>query len=321
MRTEGYGESISLLNRGIFYGNSYLEHLLDLNGKKLSDDAQDAIKTRLAAFIEQGSFFHGLAPKKYFKLQDNSASATGKTIMQYFLKNKGVSPSTALEAILSKKELMFGDCGSMCQIPYYEGLRKVLGNDKFDFLFAQDGPTPFMIGLAQGLDPLMYLVQDIHYSKKKLANGDWVYIKGPDFYGDKHFNGEGRSWNVLCLNHKKETFIGLGLKPEGASFKDIELGFLKEYNDDPVGIKGMSAEAAEKLLSTYSSSYLQRAKALEGHQITLSELREKGKVDYVLIRKLDMSRVTQLVDATPEKGRELLVIWKKKVQEQKMHRI
>ncbi len=246
MRTKHYQKKFSLLNGGIFYGNAYLQHMLDLKGKKLADKAQKVIEKRLNALIEQGSFYHGLAPSRYFTLENNPSSPTGKAMMRYFLKDKSVSPSMALEAVLSGKELLFGDCSSTCEISYYEGLRKVLGA-KFDYLFAQDGPAPFMLGPTSKSDPILYLVEDIPFSKERLAKGDWVLIKGPAFYRDKHLNGEGQNWCVLCSDPQKEEYVGLGLNSQGVTFEGIEKEFLKEYNADPVGIKGMSEKAGGKL--------------------------------------------------------------------------
>ncbi len=60
-----------------------------------------------------------------------------------------------------------------------------------------------------------------------------------------------------------------------------------------------------------------QAKSREHHQVSLGILRKYGQIHPLFIRKLDMSRVQQLVESSSEKGRELMAVWKENAMKQK----
>jgi Protein-glutamine gamma-glutamyltransferase len=318
MRKENYKNDLSLYNKGFYYSNEHFEMLNALKDEQLPNNVRKDVEGRLRKYIKNGAFYHGIAPKKYFNMEKDVSSATGVAVQKYLLKT-GITPSQALDAILSGNELMYIDCTAACQISFYAGLRDALkDDDKFNKLFAKDGPFPLYIGTSRtSFDPLWCLIEDVLYSKEKCSKGDLVYFQGPSFYRYKHYNGDGASWCTLCVDPEKEIYIGLGLSPKGATFADIQNAFLNAYNEDPTGIKAMSPEAGKKLLSIHTIEQTEIIKNLDKNRVSLKFLKEKGGVKPFSIRKWDLIRVDQLIKATADEGLMLMALWKRETLKNK----
>ncbi len=307
MREKITPDTLHLLNSGLYYGNEYLEILLDLQKKALSEKSKKAVDAQLKTFTEHGFFFSGVAPEKYFKFVKDKRSPTGKATTQYLIKNKTISASDALDAVIIRKELTFLDCTSVCNLSYYAALKNVLGKDKFDFLLASDGVTPLLIGIDRPECPLIYLLD---FNQKDVVKGVLVKFTGPSFYKLKHINGEAQNFCTLVLDPHNKKYIGFGLDPEGETFKDIEKDFLREYNADPVGMKGLTHEAAKKLEGNFDPLVLSQVNQKKNDHMTMRQFRKNGKVGMEVMRGLDMEKIQQLIHSPKEKGRMLMAQWK-----------
>lgn len=299
-KMKGYSKTPSLLNKGIFYANEYYSAL------KAVKATSNVVKQRLKSLTKSGAFYHGTAPSSHFRPQEGfPRSATGKAPMTYLLKDKNIKASDALDTILNGSGLIFLSCAEACQIAYYAALRNELGNEKFDILFGFDSPTPFSVGMTSVSNPMYLFIKDDRKPQSKpIGKGDWGCYVGPDIYGEKHFNGEGGNWNVLFDEPIDGTLssIGLGLKPEGESDAEIELDFLREFNAEPMGIKGLTAEVWRRIPNA-------QVNQRKDQQLTLLELRAHGGGQLVLVRRWNKERVQQLIDASPAEGLKLLEGW------------
>jgi hypothetical protein len=211
IRMNGYLGDFKLLTTGIYYGNAYAEALQAKGQTERYNHLRD-----------RGAFYHGFASPKHFTLEPSILSPTGKTPLQFLLK-PGVAPSAALDSFRTGIALL--DCGSTAQLSYYEALRGVLGQDKFDALFAAGSRTPlrlcptFMANCP--ITPLFRLVP----SDAPFRRGQYVSFAGIPDYQVKHLNGDATNFNVLCEDPGmpgNERFIGLGLSGLGMDRSGID---------------------------------------------------------------------------------------------------
>lgn len=317
-RMEDYPKKISLLNEGIFYQDGLCSAMLELiESEKTTHKTKTTLKKHFALMQKSGVFHHGAAPDSHFIIPTDKASPTGKSFLRYCLKDRTITPSSALDAILYPKSRVFLSCTEACQISYLKAFQETLGSKKFDYLFAVDSPTPFFVGAAgNSTDHLMYLLtyDRVPEPKEAIKQGEWVFFNGVDnLYPLKHMNGSGGGWNTLCLNPQQgdETYIGLGLKPDGVKHGEIVKTLLSEYNKTPIGFQGVTQEISERMIARIPKEEMAYAESLKTHTLTKEKFRKFGGGKMGSIRSFDTDYIQKLIDASPEEGRLLLADWKK----------
>lgn len=309
----------SVLNSGIFYPNEYYYALLKTKKQKVAEKADpavvQAIQKRIDTMIQDGTFFHGAAPKSHFKMQESQIFATGFVPVCFTLKDKSIIPSEALSVTLGEemqtvKSLKLMDCMAACHLAYTKGLIDVLGKEKFNGLFSYDAPLPFVIG--KGIEGVSYFNVLEKQVKGPAKKGDLVIFSGHPDYQIKHINGEATTFNTLCKDDKKgnETYLGLGLNPEGASRNAIMDVFLEEYNVEPIDFRAVTEVVREKVLKTTSKKIIEKSESLKNHTITRRDLKKVMGQQPVAIYRINMDRIKQLCAVEVEQGKQLMQKWK-----------
>lgn len=301
---DGEPINVSLLKEGIFYPNEYFQLL-----KKIEEITKKP-QPRLQHFIDKGNFYHGIVSKKHFEMHSNPQHPYGYTPVLYILK-KDVAASDALEAIF--KGLTFLTCSESCEVSFYSALLQILGKEKFNALFGSDTESPLSVGVLNALSP-GYLLYEDHGPSEKMQIGDQIFIAGPKSYLKKHIQGEGGNWNLLCIDNTpgKERFIGFGLNPEGVTMEEILQMLLDEYNSDSIDDQIVTKDVQKKYESKKTKAELLEYERLKNHKMTLKEMLKDGGGKITVIRRLDKSKIEQLLNHSIEDGLKLISKWKKK---------
>lgn len=291
-----HSEEISDLGHGIFYPNSYFERL------KAKGQTR-----RLEWLRERGHFYHGFAPKSHFTHLSSATSPTKKEFMGYQLK-PGKLPSESLKALRTGLTLL--GCGEACQLAQYEALNEILGDDKFNALFAADSSTPLSMGYNSPCNPLTCLmtIEDRPVVAKKLQPGMIVHIHNTIFYSSKHINGEAQGSNVIYIGDGK--FLGLGHNPQGITLQEIKRDLIREYNKpNDLDTAVVTEQVAQKILSSYTQEYLQFRQELKHHTIQSFEANDIGGTFAPRIVDLDYEKVHRLYTASIKEARQLFSTW------------
>lgn len=297
-RMKGYKDDLGLLASGTFYPNAHSAALKD-KGQTM----------RFNHFRDKGSFYHGYASPRHFTLEPNPMGPTGVVPMSFTLK-PGVSPSTALDSFRTGLSLL--DCGTSAMLSYYEALRGVLGQEKFDALFAADSLTPLRLwpqiegGLT--ISPLFRQVP----GSSPFKRGQFMTFTGISGYQLKHINGEGSNYNVICddaATPGSERFVGLGLPAHGADRDGIRQAFVDEYNLDPVGWDIFTEAVAASIRGSYPPSELTGAESLAAAKTTLAHFKKAGGTSVWQRWELNGERVAALAAASPVQAQLLLAAW------------
>lgn len=222
-RLAGYSEKPALLDSGIFYAHDYF--------KALKSIGETGAK-RFTFLFEQGAFFHGLAPKDFFSIKksypdhhEHGYHHTGKVVYGYEIK-KGVSASDALKAMING--LTFLDCGLVCFLSYYYAIFELLGEERFNLLFAD-----FTFEINNSENPLTKVIQESRAESDELDKAQLVHVKNMAGYGHKHPCEPAQGYNVLCLDKgyaQEILFLGFGLSESGVSYEEIKAKLLSEFN-------------------------------------------------------------------------------------------
>lgn len=214
-------KSEELLGKGIWYSFDYYTAL-----KKFKHEE------RLKWLVSTGVSFHGYMNKDFFNPVKNVSLPTGRSICTFIIKEK-VAPTDALNSI--NKSINILDCDSGLGIAIYKTLKDVLGEKKFDHLFASDSPFPFQIG-GGTQNPTRRLFEEIKIvNNESIRAGDLCYFSNTSEFISKHPSGRPAcGFNVFCCDDVTKKYLGLGLNPEGVSENGIEKCLWNEYNGDPV---------------------------------------------------------------------------------------
>jgi len=295
-RMQNYRKNIKELDGGCFYPNDYFNILKQSNQTD-----------RLTFLVNKGSFVHGRAPAKYFTMEQNPNTSSGFT-QNYFVLNKGVTPSAGLKAIRDGLSLI--GCGEICQIAYYEALKSELGEDKFDVLFAADSKTPLSIGFNSSRNPLLplFLLKDVpqHFSK-----GEMVRFENTPYYLIKHINGESSGFNTICCDSTQgqERFTTMGLNSQGSTAQQVKQKLFDDFNEKPIGPKIMTQEVAKRSFGKYSTDYLKTTAELENVQMDYQEFSETKGGSIPLSLEMNIERITQLAAEPLESVSKLFNSW------------
>ncbi len=219
--------NVAVLDRGFWYPNDYFEFLQDMN------QAQ-----RLEHLKEKNAFFNGVLPRGFASVPD-PRSACGKRPCGYQLKI-GVLPTDGLPAV--RQTLCFLDCNEGIELAFYEALREILGDRRFNVRFRADGPSPLRLDNNLYETPLvkLSLVSNVpgdlgEQGARPVQPGDAVYFKNVPFYKVKHHEGEWAGFHVVCMQKSGiQRFVGNGTPPEGCTEDQILALFANAFNKRPI---------------------------------------------------------------------------------------
>ncbi len=295
-RMNGYKQDVKLLASGVFYGNEYYKALKQTNNPQ-----------RLKFLIDKGSFYHGYAPPKVFQMLPKADTPTGM-LANCFVIKQGNTPSAALEAL--RKGITFTGCGETCQIGYWEGIKEVLGVEKFDLLFGPDSSTPLRMSFASIDNPINCLLFK-SVPAQKFSRGQIYYISNSIQYTSKHINGESDAFISLCCDDTpgKEMFATLGLSPKGNTIDQVSEILRKEFNQPPFGMVAVTQEAAQKILSDWDPKDLKIVDQLKTLQVSEQRFKATGGGQVRSSYQINAERLAQLANASPAEARKLLDGW------------
>ncbi|CAF22918.1 hypothetical protein [Candidatus Protochlamydia amoebophila] len=245
-RLQGYKKNVSCLDGGIWMPNAYFKALKEKNQI-----------TRLRKMVSKNYFYHFYSKDFEAIPSADAIHKTGFVKCQIRIK-KGVSPSEALKSAQRGPTLV--DCATVCQLGQYQALLEVLGEEKFNYLFGHETGSPLVLCSYAIDNPLMpfltkYIIKNSEkcpINEVKLEKGWRVVFNNVSKYNIKHgMRGDAVSFDVICLDPTpgQEKFIGLGLKSEGITEKELEQVLIEEYNTKPIDLEAVSDELANKLFS------------------------------------------------------------------------
>lgn len=326
-RISEYHTNISQLSRGYFYGNEYYRALKELgnNGRIYCLKQKHAffnifsnspyfepICQNLVRDLANDAFIPGIRIKKDRIVRQDTL--TGELIRE------DVKPSEALNSL--KNHLVFMGCGEACQIAYYLALLEILGQEKFDIIFAYSSKTPLSICFEDmQRNPVYVLFSDKKYLvETELKKGDMVYFQNSPEYETKHYTGEGKGfWTIVCSENgdKIKKFTGFGLKPEGITSEELKEVFRLEFNKSPLLTNALSEQLApivQKQAGFYANHELREL--IDDKQYTSKEEFEEScsVIKYLhskkkVVHSLNFARIQELILTPPGSIRQLFDAW------------
>lgn len=290
-----YKSNPKVLDAGIYYPNDYYKALKSLNQQK-----------RIDFLIQNGSFWHGFASTSHFKMIPAPKGREYPTgfIGCCFVLKEGVLASDALASLRQKTTLI--GCAEVCQIAYYEAIKHLFGDDKFNSLFAANSSTPFMIGQSVK-NPIAHLIRAIP-AGSKIEFGQSVQFKNAPIYRLKHLNGGGFSFCTLCVDSTpgNEKFTTLGLDAMGLTHNQVNGKLAVLFNDSPVGLKTVTDEVASFVCN---EEILFMSKELEDKKFTEAQLKENKLGEIGTRAEIGADRIVKLANTSTEIARILLDGW------------
>jgi hypothetical protein len=296
-RLSAYKGNIHLLDNGIYYPNEYFKALQLMKQSK-----------RIQFLVQNGSFFHGVAPSQHFTMSQNCEMPTGVVPLCFILK-QGVSPCAALGAI--RRGISFMGCGETCQIAYYEAIREVLGDEKFNFLFSANSSTPLKLHYSTQDNPLLCVLQDA--SPSKISKGQMIYFQNSELYPFKHMLGEAQGYSTLCCDDTlgQEKFTGLGLRPEGTTCAGLNQILIECFNADPGSLEIVSSVIGQSIFQKlYSAGQISMFRQNRSLQLLPERFTESGGGKILGAYELNSARITLLANSSFDEARQLLDKWK-----------
>jgi hypothetical protein len=224
-RLAGCSKDPDLLNKGIFYSCEYFKALRS-TGK--------AGQKRFDFLFKTGAFVHGFAPKKEFFIKESSPDyhkhswrvRTGKVFLGYQIQ-PGISASNALKAMING--LSFLDCTRVCLLSYYYAIFELLGESRFNLLFAN-----FNFEINNPKNLLSKVTKNPTSTEKEVDTAQIVYVQNMGQYRAKHPFGTAQGYNLLCIEPElpeKTSFLGFGLSESGVSYQGVKDALLREFNE------------------------------------------------------------------------------------------
>lgn len=293
-RMLSYTKKTDALSGGIFYPRDYF---VALKARKQ--------KERLAYFLQHDSFYNGYLSPKYFRIEENPQTASGKRPCAFILKEK----ADAVEALQSiRKGLSLIGCGEVCQVAHYEAILDIIGPEKFRVLFAGDSSTSLKLGLASN-NPIGRLRTYFMKESPKplqLKKGDQVYIAGFPRYFEKHVIGACSGYNTICYHGSGKTFMALGLSSKGETLTQVNESLIRGYNIPISYFEYLSQKTKQTLVRQLGAQKLSISEKNKEAQISMTEYQAAGGGKVTLICQLDYEKVTKLANATLDEARVLL---------------
>lgn len=315
-RLAGCVSNPGLLNKGIFSATQYFEKLKQLKEhyKTEQDDKKfKSIDQRLAALIKNGSFIDGFAAKDFFTPYTlPGPSVTGKMGYSFRLAD-GKSPTEALRSMIGsteEKKFYILGCSALVQLVYTKALLDLLGQEKFDNLFAAQEFYHLEFSAGRQSVPLLPLISEYFYSNYARP-GDWIGIKGLEQYHSKHWHGNSGYWNILFQKsiNDQPFYIGSDFPSEGISHKNLLKTAVKDYNTDPVMLTMMSKEHVRRTIEIEGPFNFDNYKMLQSHQLTLKDLTQQKRTTKDNVFCFNAERIHELLYAPIDKSHALMKSW------------
>lgn len=175
----------------------------------------------------------GYAPETHFNRMKQPG--TNKEAPLKFISKPDVSASDALDAALKGPLLI--DCGAVCILAIHKALRDTLGKQWYDKQFK----GKLIIGFDQEDLIKKFLQTVVSVSKNgnkvfQISSGMMISYENHSSYAQKHRFGSFCAFNLIYAG--KGKYLGLGLKPEGVTEKELKVLFVEEFNKPPSGRLG-----------------------------------------------------------------------------------
>lgn len=227
------------------------------------------------------SYFGGWYPGTYFTKLQNLV----------FTLNRGVPPSTALEALLKGPTIT--DCTSMIQICIYKALYDILGKEKYDAYFSTKGMIIGANPCTNVIHPLHDFLEQVSPDQGSLGyrpiqKGDRCFLQNVATYRLKHTHAEYYGWSVLCVDDTpgSQQYIGFGFERPMTEIEIYRL-FIEGYNEDHTLLEKLLIKDAQRSPARYK----------QGHLLS-TEAPEKQVVGFVAeeTQRWNIEAVRQLLD-------------------------
>lgn len=263
-----YQTNSRLLDAGIFYPDDYYVALKQLKQQR-----------RLDFLVQNNGFWCGYMPSNLFHMVPVERTPVNPAgfVGCFFVLNKGVLPSEALASLRQKTSII--GCGEVCQIAYYEAMRHLFGDEKFNALFSGDSTTPLTIGNStQKKNPITFFLRRLPPGSP-IKKGHLVQFKNAAVYLGKSIVGSSASYITLCVDDTpgNEKFTTLGLDSNGLTRADIVAILIKELNKPPLGLAPLSPDLAA-YFSVHSAKHLEIAEQLKNMTFTRDQLNDVGDI-------------------------------------------
>jgi hypothetical protein len=297
-RMKKCAENVNLLSCGVFYGNAYFKKLGDLS-----------LKDRLDQLQKDGSFYHGKVSSTTFLQVQSQISPTGFE-MNHFVLKKGVKATEGVQSLTTELSLL--GSAEVCQVTQYIALRTVLGDEKFNALFAAESLTAMRISVLSSNNPINLLLRKFQNPKKtNFSKGDVVYFGNASMYDIKNHLGDYMGIVALCVDDVvgKEKFSTIGVSPDGATVQEIQNDLLKEFNADPIGDNIVTPNVASIIRQRRGMIRCQQAQALAKKVLSFQEFLKNGGGQTVALREFHVHRIKQLLDLSTSDARKLFSKW------------
>lgn len=295
--------SRDFLNTGIWYANDYYHALQKFNQQG-----------RVKWLVDQGITYHGrIASSTAFQPVSDSRMPTGKKICEFVLK-KSVLPSEGLDSLSSSFNIL--DCSSTLMLAAAYAVRDYLGPEKFNALFASEGPYPLVIGPIFS-NPISLLYNQMQITEENdLVEGDLCCFSNIQPYVRKHQAGNARSQWVCYRNRENKNFLGFGLHPEGVVSEKIVNKLWKSFNADPEAKSIYTQKTWDFLFQNYflknieqSKTYCETLKDAKVTRLEFDSLPSRnpsanGKLDLDICRP-NLELIDQLAQASISEAQSL----------------
>ena len=304
MRMEGYPKNYELLGSGIFRPDEYYKALKEMHQ---SD--------RIEYFVKKGSFVHGYVSTKHFKMIPQTQSdlyPTGFSKHCFVLK-EGIEPTEALAALGGTIALL--RCGETCQISYYRAINHLLGDAKFNMLFAANSLTPLKLGQSCE-NPINYLITATP-AGGRMTKGNVRQIDNASIYNIKHVTGEAAVLTTLCCDDTpgKERFTTLGIDPQGLTHAEVDEALMAEFNKDSISIASVTDTVARHLFMGRYDELLPIHKHYANRQISsIAEFKQSEGGKVIMNGELKVAFITTLANSSLKDSRLLFDSFFKRVR-------
>lgn len=271
-------------NSGVQYAIPYMKILKE---KKQT--------SRFNWFREKGSILRGYL-KGFGHLE---------AINQDFMILPSKTPSQALDEAFQSIALI--GCGEACQLAQWQGIRKVLGDPKFNTLFGNSSPFKLMVAFRDD-NPLNRLRSFTLYpNREEIRMGDMVYVTSiPDYAKYHPFDAEA-GYNAICLdteNPESPKVSIHGLKPEGSTLEEVSEELYLGLEQEPTRVE------IDELPLAAQEDFDVLPKPEPKPSFTRDQFTELGGGGLVQRMWINPERVALLKELPPEEGLQYLATWK-----------
>jgi hypothetical protein len=185
---------------------------------------------------------------------------------------------------------------------FYEAIRDVLGEQKFNGIFGPNSPSRLQLHFNSLKSPLRRLYQQ--KPPESLRSGNFAYFGNVGEYSGKHFNGESVGFCTICCNESPQLFTTLGLSPAGMTKEEIGEALREEFNRPAVGMSIASDGLARRI--SYNPLMEQ---ALRDKTMSKAEFSSKGGGSIRMVFELNAERIAQLATASFQEACDLYASW------------